>query len=173
MCTCRGGCDFQLKETVVFVGRTGCYGQQELLEQGLTDVRVAGFEGLLVDFARKQNAKSIRGMRAVSDFEFEFQLASMNRSLAPEVESVFLMPGESFAFISSTLVKEVAIYTAMWGVLLHRVLKALQGRISHIRTERGIGQNWGIVILIEVNVMLPISLIESRGIRFERNFLWH
>ena len=89
---------FSLEERVAMI-------QQELLEQGLTDVRVAGFEGLLVDFARKQNAKVlIRGMRAVSDFEFEFQLASMNRSLAPEVESVFLMPGESFAFISSTLV---------------------------------------------------------------------
>ena len=129
---------FSLEERVAMI-------QQELLEQGLTDVRVAGFEGLLVDFARKQNAKVlIRGMRAVSDFEFEFQLASMNRSLAPEVESVFLMPGESFAFISSTLVKEVAILHGDVGrFVAPHVLKALQGRISHIRTERGIGQKTG------------------------------
>ena len=72
-------------------------------------VEVIGFDRLLVDFAREHGAKMlIRGMRAVSDFEFEFQLASMNRSLAPEVESVFLMPGESYSFVSSTLVKEVA-----------------------------------------------------------------
>ena len=73
------------------------------------NVTVARFQGLLVDFARQQKATVlIRGMRAVSDFEFEFQLASMNRNLAPEVESVFLMPGESYSFVSSTLVKEVA-----------------------------------------------------------------
>ena len=75
----------------------------------LSGVEVIGFGGLLVDFARECGARMlIRGMRAVSDFEFEFQLASMNRSLAPEVESVFLMPGESYSFVSSTLVKEVA-----------------------------------------------------------------
>lgn len=73
------------------------------------NVTVERFQGLLVDFARQQKATVlIRGMRAVSDFEFEFQLASMNRNLAPEVESVFLMPGESYSFVSSTLVKEVA-----------------------------------------------------------------
>lgn len=81
----------------------------EINELGLEQVEVRGFEGLLVDFAKMHDAKVlVRGMRAVSDFEFEFQLASMNRSLAPDVESVFLMPGESYSFISSTLVKEVA-----------------------------------------------------------------
>lgn len=81
----------------------------EINELGLEQVEVRGFEGLLVDFAQEHDAKVlVRGMRAVSDFEFEFQLASMNRSLAPDVESVFLMPGESYSFISSTLVKEVA-----------------------------------------------------------------
>ncbi|QTR51346.1 pantetheine-phosphate adenylyltransferase [Candidatus Thiothrix anitrata] len=129
---------FSLDERVAMI-------QHELLEQGLTDVRVAGFEGLLVDFAREQNAKVlIRGMRAVSDFEFEFQLASMNRSLAPDVESVFLMPGESFSFISSTLVKEVAIlHGDVRRFVAPHVLTALQERIAHIRTERGIGKKTG------------------------------
>jgi len=72
-------------------------------------VLVMGFDILLVDFAHQQNATVlVRGLRAVADFEFEFQLASMNRHLAPDVESVYLMPAEQYAFISSSLVKEVA-----------------------------------------------------------------
>lgn len=72
-------------------------------------VEVKGFDSLLVDFAHQQKATVlVRGLRAVSDFEFEFQLASMNRHLAPDVESVYLMPSEQYAFISSSLVKEVA-----------------------------------------------------------------
>lgn len=72
-------------------------------------VDVIGFNILLVDFAQQQDATVlVRGLRAVADFEFEFQLASMNRHLAPEVESVYLMPSEQYAFISSSLVKEVA-----------------------------------------------------------------
>ncbi len=72
-------------------------------------VEVMGFDTLLVDFAHQQNATVlVRGLRAVSDFEFEFQLASMNRHLAPDIESVYLMPAEQYAFISSSLVKEVA-----------------------------------------------------------------
>lgn len=75
----------------------------------LGNVAVLGFSGLLVDFIREQNAQAIiRGLRAVSDFEYEFQLASMNRHLAPEIESIFLTPAEQHAFISSSLVKEVA-----------------------------------------------------------------
>lgn len=92
---------FSLEERVTMI-------QQELVEQQIQGVTVIGFESLLIDFAREQKASVlIRGMRAVADFEFEFQLASMNRALAPDVESVFLMPGESFSFVSSTLVKEV------------------------------------------------------------------
>ena len=72
-------------------------------------VEVVPFEGLLVNFCRDYGAKSvIRGLRAVSDFEFEFQLASMNRRLAPEIETIFLTPAEQYAFISSTLVREIA-----------------------------------------------------------------
>ena len=72
-------------------------------------VEVVGFSGLLATFAQQQGAIALlRGLRAVSDFEYEFQLANMNRRLAPELESVFLTPDESHAFISSSLVKEVA-----------------------------------------------------------------
>ncbi len=83
----------------------------ELCEDVLTlpNVRVMGFSSLLIDFAKEQNAGTlIRGLRAVSDFEYEFQLASMNRNLAPNIESVFLMPADEYSFISSSLVKEVA-----------------------------------------------------------------
>ncbi len=73
------------------------------------NVEVCGFNGLLVDFAKQKNAEALmRGLRAVSDFEYEFQLANMNRRLAPQLESVFLTPSEQHSFISSTLVKEVA-----------------------------------------------------------------
>ena len=84
----------------------------ELAEKVLSDcpnVKVKGFDILLIDFAHQQNATVlIRGLRAVSDFEYEFQLASMNRNLAPDLESVFLMPADEYSFISSSLVKEVA-----------------------------------------------------------------
>lgn len=77
----------------------------------LPNVTVVGFSGLLVDFAKEQQANVlIRGLRAVSDFEYEFQLANMNRRLMPELESVFLTPAEENSFISSTLVKEVALH---------------------------------------------------------------
>jgi pantetheine-phosphate adenylyltransferase len=77
--------------------------------KNLDNVEVCGFSGLLVDFARKKRACAfLRGLRAVSDFEYEFQLANMNRRLAPELESFFLTPAEQHSFISSTLVREVA-----------------------------------------------------------------
>jgi len=84
----------------------------ELAEKALADcpnVTIKGFDTLLVDFAKSQNATIlIRGLRAVSDFEYEFQLASMNRNLSPDIESIFLMPSDEYSFISSSLVKEVA-----------------------------------------------------------------
>ncbi|MGL5285578.1 MAG: pantetheine-phosphate adenylyltransferase [Aeromonas sp.] len=77
----------------------------------LPNVSVVGFSGLLVDFAKAHGATVlVRGLRAVSDFEYEFQLANMNRRLMPELESVFLTPAEENSFISSTLVKEVALH---------------------------------------------------------------
>ncbi|SFB78420.1 pantetheine-phosphate adenylyltransferase [Pseudoalteromonas denitrificans] len=77
----------------------------------LKNVEVIGFSGLLADLAVQQNANIlVRGLRAVSDFEYEFQLANMNRRLNPNLESVFLTPSEENSFISSTLVKEVALH---------------------------------------------------------------
>jgi len=75
----------------------------------LPNVEVTGYAELTVDFARKRGASIvIRGLRAVSDFEFEFQLANMNRHLARDIETVFLTPQEPFSFISSSLVREIA-----------------------------------------------------------------
>ena len=75
----------------------------------LANVTVVGFSGLLINFIREHNARVImRGLRAVSDFEYEFQLAGMNRNLYPEVETVFLTPSEQHMFISATLVREIA-----------------------------------------------------------------
>ncbi len=80
-----------------------------LADEGIGGVRVISFEGLLVDVARREGAKIIlRGLRAVSDFEFELQMAMMNRRLAPGIETVFLTPGEDVSFISSRLVREIA-----------------------------------------------------------------
>ncbi|QAX81449.1 pantetheine-phosphate adenylyltransferase [Candidatus Pseudomonas adelgestsugas] len=75
----------------------------------LPNVEVAGFSTLLAHFAREQNVNVfLRGLRAASDFEYEFQLANINRQLAPDVESLFFMPAERYSFISSTLVREIA-----------------------------------------------------------------
>ncbi len=76
---------------------------------GKDGVRVASFDGLLVDFALEQGAIAvIRGLRAISDFEFEFQMALMNRKLEPRVETIFLMPKEEYTYLSSRIVKEIA-----------------------------------------------------------------
>jgi pantetheine-phosphate adenylyltransferase len=73
------------------------------------NVEVAGFRGLLKDFVREQNARVIlRGLRAVSDFEYEFQMAGMNRYLLPDVETMFLTPSDQYQFISGTIVREIA-----------------------------------------------------------------
>ena len=76
---------------------------------GLSGVEVMGFDTLLVECARRTQSRVIlRGLRAVSDFEFEFQLAGMNRHLGPEIETVFMTPSERYAFISSSLIREIA-----------------------------------------------------------------
>lgn len=76
----------------------------------LPNVTVVGFDILLVEFVRQQQAQAVlRGLRAVSDFEYEFQLANMNRALAPTMESIFLTPAEHLSYISSSIVREIAI----------------------------------------------------------------
>ena len=78
---------------------------------GVDNVKVCSFDTLLVDFVQKHDAQVIlRGLRAVSDFEYEFQLAGMNRRLAPDIETLFLTPAEQYAYISSSLVKEIAAH---------------------------------------------------------------
>ncbi|CAJ2376913.1 MAG: pantetheine-phosphate adenylyltransferase [Gammaproteobacteria bacterium] len=92
------------------------------------NVEVRRFSGLLIDFARECKAEVVlRGLRAVSDFEFEFQLASMNRRLAPEMETVFLAPAENYAFVSASLIREIARHGGDVGAFVHAdVLAALQ-----------------------------------------------
>lgn len=84
----------------------------EMASQVLADcpnVRVLGFSGLLMQFVREQGARAVvRGLRAVSDFEYEFQLAGMNRQLFPEMETIFLTPAEQYMFVSASLVREIA-----------------------------------------------------------------
>ncbi|MBI5659713.1 MAG: pantetheine-phosphate adenylyltransferase [Nitrosomonadales bacterium] len=76
---------------------------------GFANVRVEGFDDLLMNYVRAQDARVVlRGLRAVSDFEYEFQMAGMNRSLHPDVETVFLTPAEQYTFISASMVREIA-----------------------------------------------------------------
>ena len=91
------------------------FGLEERLElirgsvKGLQNVRVDAFDGLLVDYVRSNNGIAIiRGLRAISDFEYEFQMALMNRKLDDSIETVFLMPSEEYSFLSSRILKEVA-----------------------------------------------------------------
>ena len=81
----------------------------EKIFKGNDRVKAIGFTGLVVDLAKEQNSNIlIRGLRAVSDFEYEFQLANMNRAMSPDLESIFLTPKAKFSFLSSTLVREIA-----------------------------------------------------------------
>ncbi len=91
----------------------------------LGNVEVCGFDTLLAHYAAERNAQIIvRGLRAVSDFEYEFQLASMNRRLAPKVETLFLTPAEQYAYISSSLVREIAALGGDVSAFVHEEVKA-------------------------------------------------
>jgi pantetheine-phosphate adenylyltransferase len=98
----------------------------------LGNVSVATFDGLMVEFARKQGASAVlRGIRAISDYEYEFQMALMNRRLAPEIETVFLQPAGRYSFVSSRMVKEVfSLGGDVTGLLPPNVLKRLRDRIN-------------------------------------------
>jgi pantetheine-phosphate adenylyltransferase len=92
---------------------------------GLGNVEVMGFNGLLIDFARQHDARVVvRGLRAVSDFEYEFQLAGMNRNLSPDMETVFLTPSEQHMFISATLVREIAMFGGDISKFVHPIVRA-------------------------------------------------
>jgi pantetheine-phosphate adenylyltransferase len=97
----------------------------------LGNVSVATFEGLMVDFARQNGATAVlRGIRAITDYEYEFQMALMNRRLAPEIETVFLQPAGRYSFVSSRLVKEVVSFGGkVDGLVPMNVAKRLIGRM--------------------------------------------
>ncbi len=96
-------------------------------------IEVKAFDGLLVDFAKKNRAKTVmRGLRAVSDFEYEFQMALMNRKLNPEIETLFMMPSVDYSFLSSRLVKEVF---ALGGCVRDLVPKAVEKRLREKLTS--------------------------------------
>ena len=98
----------------------------------LDNVEVVGFSNLLTDFAKSQNARCVlRGLRAVADFEYEFQLANMNRAIFPEFESIFLTPSEHLSYISSSLVREIAALDGEIGPFVpEQVAAALKNRFA-------------------------------------------
>jgi pantetheine-phosphate adenylyltransferase len=98
----------------------------------LNNVEVVSFDTLLVDFMHSHQAQVIlRGLRAVSDFEYEFQLASMNRRLAPEIETLFMTPDERYAYVSSSLVREIADHGGDVSHFVHeKVVAALKARLG-------------------------------------------
>ena len=98
----------------------------------IENVEVCSFDNLLVDFVQQKKAGVIlRGLRAVSDFEYEFQLAGMNRNLAPDIETLFLTPAQQYAYISSSLVREIATLGGDVTPFVHRkVVAALRGRMN-------------------------------------------
>ncbi len=129
-------------QVIVAVAGSGskapCFNLEERIEMAretlkdCDNVTVMGFTGLLVNFAREHNASVIlRGLRAVSDFEYEFQLASMNRKLDPEVETMFMTPDEGYTFISSSLVREIASLGGDVSRFVHPLVEqALSKRFS-------------------------------------------
>lgn len=99
----------------------------------IANVQVATFNGLMVEFARQQGVSAVlRGIRAISDYEYEFQMALMNRRLAPEIETVFLQPAGRYSFVSSRMVKEVfSLGGDVTGLLPPNVLKRLRARLPN------------------------------------------
>jgi len=102
----------------------------------IDNVTVTGYSGLTVEFARENGiGVMVRGLRAVADFEFEFQLANMSRHLAPEVETMYLTPKEQFTFISSSMVREIALLGGKIGEFVHPTVEAA---LADKRRERGL-----------------------------------
>ena len=100
----------------------------------IDNVEVVGFDCLLMDFLKQQDARVIlRGLRAVSDFEYEFQMAGMNRKLYPDVETVFLTPDENYQFISATIVREIAVLGGDASKFVHPVVNArLRAKVTQL-----------------------------------------
>lgn len=111
---------------------------KETMRQLKVPARVVIFDGLLVDFVRKQKAQVVvRGLRAVSDFEFEFQMALMNRSLAQDVETLFLMPKDTYSYLSSSIIKQIAkLRGPVKAFVPKHVEKALRTKFANIPPTR-------------------------------------
>ena len=106
--------------------------------KGISNVEVQKFDGLMVDFARKKKASVVlRGLRAVSDFEYEFQLAGMNRKLMSEVDTIFMPTSEKYTYISSSLVREIAVYGGDVSEFVDpKVCEALKSRFEKSTEEK-------------------------------------
>lgn len=112
-----------------------------MIQEAVKDIKnieVEEFQGLLVDYARKKNADAIvRGLRAVSDFEYEFQMALTNRKLCSDVDTIFLMPHENYTYLNSTIVREIARFGGDVGEFVpEHVKKELMTKTRFARTKR-------------------------------------
>lgn len=107
-----------------------------LVTKNVAQVEVTTFDGLLVDFVQRRGASAIiRGLRAISDFEHEFQMALINRKLAKTVETVFLMPSEEYSYLSSTIIKDVAHHGGSLTDFLHpEIAQRLKDRVRSLRS---------------------------------------
>jgi len=114
--------------------------RMEMIRESLKDnpqITIDSFDGLLVNYAMRQKARAVlRGLRAVTDFEYEFQLAMMNRRLEPEVETVFLMTGLRWVFLSSSILKEAAVHGGnIEGMVPEIVIQKLREKFGQLRKD--------------------------------------
>ena len=107
-----------------------------IVTEKMKQIEVTQFDGLLVDYVQQYGANAIiRGLRAISDFEHEFQMALINRKIAKQVETVFLMPSEEYSYLSSTIIKDIATHGGALTEFLHpTVARQLQERIRSLKT---------------------------------------
>jgi len=108
------------------------------MTKGFANVRIDTFDGLLVDYARSKKASAVlRGIRAISDYEYELQMALMNRKLDPQIETVFMMPAEAYSYLSSRLVKEIyRLGGSIRGLVPPLVEQRLQQKIKPVRGRK-------------------------------------
>ena len=126
---------FSAEERVSFI-------ETEVVEYG--NVQVKPFDSLLVDFAREHGAKAIvKGLRAISDFEYEFEMNQLNRKMAPDIESIYLMAAPQFSFLSSSGVKELAMFGGdVSGLVPDPVAARLKEQLKRERTEERQWTSW-------------------------------
>ena len=108
------------------------------MTKGYKNVRIETFDGLLVDYARSRKARAVlRGIRAISDYEYELQMALMNRKLDPQIETVFMMPAEAYSYLSSRLVKEIyRLGGSIRGLVPELVEQRLKTKIKPVRGRK-------------------------------------